>query len=77
MSKMSPVIYLIAWSTGKIDVCLMCSMWFWSHKKANTSSLQRDVRMIVGNHPRDVLAQSMLLYHEYSFAERIFWSDSC
>ena len=53
MSKMSPVIYLIAWSTGKIDVCLMCSMWFWSYKKANTSSLQIDVRMIVGNHPRD------------------------
>ena len=76
MSKMNPVIYLIAWSTGKIDVCLMCSMWFWSHKKAHTSSLPIDVRMIVGNDPRDVLAQSMLLYQGYSFAERIFRSDS-
>ena len=72
MSKMNPVIYLIAWSTGTIDVCLMCSMWFWSHREVKTSSLQIDVRMTVGNHAHDAVA---LLYHELCLAERIFWSD--
>ena len=64
MSKINPVIYLIAWSTGTIDVCLMCRTWFWSHRKVNTSSLHIDVRMIVDDHAFDAVAQTVLLYQE-------------